>query len=107
MSWVSRAAASPDCLVRCIQCMSKEAYLAASRGAEAAAEFQKVTDHRTITVSDPISVLARLQLARAYAISGDVTKAKAIYGDFLRSWKDADSEEPVPRQAKVEYAKLQ
>jgi DNA-binding winged helix-turn-helix (wHTH) protein/tetratricopeptide (TPR) repeat protein len=84
-----------------------EAYLAASQGAEAEAEFQKVIDHRTIVVSDPIAALARLQLARAYAVSGDVTKAKSTYRDFLTLWKDADPDIPVLKQATVEYAKLQ
>jgi len=46
-----------------------EAYLAARRGAEAAAEFQKILDHRGIVVSDPIGALARLQLGRAFALS--------------------------------------
>ena len=84
-----------------------QAHLAANQGAEAAAEFQKVIDHRTIVVSDPIAALARLQLARAYAVSGDVTKAKSAYWDFLTLWKDADPEIPVLKQARVEYAKLQ
>jgi eukaryotic-like serine/threonine-protein kinase len=53
-----------------------EAYLAAHEGAEAAAEFQKILDHRGIVVSDPIGALARLQLGRAFALSGDHTKAK-------------------------------
>jgi hypothetical protein len=84
-----------------------QAYLAAHRGAEAASEFQKILDHRTIVVSDPIGALARLQLARAYAVSGDGTKAKPMYQGFLTLWKDADGDIPALRQAKAEYAKLQ
>ena len=53
-----------------------EAYLAAGRGQEAAAEFQKVLDHRGIVLADPIGALAHLQLGRAYVVSGDITKAK-------------------------------
>ena len=45
--------------------------LAAHQGAEAAAEFQKILDHRGIVVSDPIGALARLQLGRAFVLSGD------------------------------------
>jgi DNA-binding winged helix-turn-helix (wHTH) protein len=84
-----------------------EAFLAARRGADAAAEFQKILHHGGITFSDPIGALARLQLARAYALSGDRTKATASYRDFLALWKDADPDIPIFQQAKVEYAKLQ
>jgi tetratricopeptide (TPR) repeat protein len=84
-----------------------EAYLAANRGAGAAAEFQKVLDHRGIVVSDPIGALARWRLGKALALSGDTVKAKAAYQDFLTLWKDADQDIPILRQAKAEYAKLQ
>jgi len=47
-----------------------------------------------------------LQLGRAYALSGDQTKAKIAYQDFLTLWKDADPDIPVLQQAKAEYAKL-
>ncbi len=83
-----------------------EAYLAAHQGAEAAAEFRKVLDHRGIVISDPIGALAHLQLARALAMSGDKTRAKTAYQDFLTLWKDADPDIPILKQAKAEYAKL-
>jgi len=47
-----------------------------------------------------------LGLARAYALSGDTAKAKATYQDFLTIWKDADTDIPILKQAKAEYAKL-
>ena len=84
-----------------------EALLAAHRYAEAAAEFQKILDHRGIVGADPIGALAHLQLGRAFALSGDTIKAKAAYQDFLTLWKDADPDIPILRQAKAEYAKLQ
>jgi serine/threonine protein kinase/tetratricopeptide (TPR) repeat protein len=84
-----------------------EAYLAAHQGAEAAAEFQKILDRRGIVISDPIGALARLQLGRAFAISGDKAKAKSAYQDFLTLWKDADPGIAILRQAKAEYAQLQ
>src|SRR5204863_9980640 len=71
------------------------AYLTASKGPEAAAEFQKILNHRGIVISDPIGALAHLQLGRAYALLGDRAKAKAAYHDFLALWKDADSEIPI------------
>jgi eukaryotic-like serine/threonine-protein kinase len=84
-----------------------QAYLAAHQGAEAAREFQKIVDHPGITIGDAFSVLAHLGLARAYAVSGDTAKARAAYNDFFNLWKDADSEIPILKQAKAEYAKLQ
>ena len=84
-----------------------QAYLAARQGVEAAKEFQKILDHPGITVGDAVSVLAHLQLGRAYATQGDVAKAKSAYQDFLTLWKDADADIPVLKQAKAEYAKLQ
>ena len=84
-----------------------EAYLAAHQAAQAAAKFQKILDHRGIVVSDPVGALAHLQLGRAFALSGDKTKAKTAYQDFLALWKDADPDIPILKQAKAEYAKLQ
>jgi tetratricopeptide (TPR) repeat protein len=82
------------------------AYLAARQGPQAAAEFQKILDGRTIVVSDPIGALAHLQLGRALALSGDKAKAKTAYQDFLTLWKDADADIPILKQAKAEYAPL-
>ncbi len=84
-----------------------EAYLAAHRGSEAAAEFKKILDHRGIVSNEPIGALAHLQLGRAYALQGDIAKSRAAYQDFLTLWKDADPDIPIFKQAKAEYAKLQ
>jgi hypothetical protein len=46
-------------------------------------------------------------LYKAYVVSGDTTKARIAYQDFLTPWKDADLDIPVLKQAKAEYAKLQ
>ena len=62
-------------------------YLAAHQGKEAAAEFQKILDHRGIVLNSPIGALAHLQIGRAYAIQGDTAKAKAAHQDFLTLWK--------------------
>ena len=83
-----------------------EAYLAAGRGQEAAAEFQKVLDHRGIVLADPTGALAHLQLGRANVVSGDTLRAKGAYQDFLALWKDADPDITVLKQAIAEYAKL-
>jgi hypothetical protein len=78
------------------------AYLAAHRGADAAAEFQKILDHRGIVLSDPIGAVARVQLGRAFAASGEIQKATLAYQDFLTLWKDADREIPILKQANAE-----
>jgi tetratricopeptide (TPR) repeat protein len=83
------------------------AYLAQKNGPAAAAEFQKFPDHAGIVQNFLLGSLARLQLARAYVLSGDAAKAKAAYQDFLTLWKDADPDIPILKQAKAEYAKLQ
>jgi tetratricopeptide (TPR) repeat protein len=83
-----------------------EAYLAALQGSEAAAEFQKILDHRGIVLNEPIGALARLGLARAYVLQGDTTKARAAYNDFLALWKGADPDIPILIAAKAECAKL-
>jgi Tfp pilus assembly protein PilF len=82
------------------------AHLAARHGADAAAEFQKILDHRGIVVSDPIGALARLQLGRSLALSGDPTRAKTVYQEFFTLWKDADADLPILEQSRAEYAKL-
>ena len=84
-----------------------EAYLMLRDGPAAAAEFQKFIDHRGLVVNFPWGALARLGLARAYAMQGDTAKARAGYKDFLTLWKDADPDIPILKEAKAEYAKLQ
>jgi len=76
-----------------------EAYLALGQGSEAAAEFQKLLDHRGITWSCTTGALARLGLGRAYALAGDKTKAHAAYQDFFALWKDAEPDIPILKQA--------
>ncbi|MBV8906965.1 MAG: hypothetical protein JOZ22_25275 [Acidobacteriia bacterium] len=83
-----------------------EAFLAEHRYPEAAAEFQKILNHRGIVGLDPIGALAHLQLGRVFALSGDKTKAKAAYEDFLTLWKDADADVPILKTAKAEYMRL-
>jgi serine/threonine protein kinase/tetratricopeptide (TPR) repeat protein len=94
-----------------------QAYLLEKKGPEAAAAFQKMLDHPGIIVNNVTGPLARLGLARAYAVSaaassGDQaasfkSKSRAAYQDLLAIWKDADPDLPALKQAKAEYAKLQ
>jgi eukaryotic-like serine/threonine-protein kinase len=82
------------------------AYLRAHDGAASAAEFQKIIGHRGIVANHPVGALARLGLARAYALSGDMPKARAAYQGFFTLWKDADRDVPVLEEAKAESAAL-
>ena len=84
-----------------------QAYLSARKGEEAAAEFQKILDHRGVVVNEPIGVLAHLGLARAHTLQGDEARGRVEYQEFLTLWKDADSDIPVLKQSKAEYEKLQ
>jgi eukaryotic-like serine/threonine-protein kinase len=77
----------------------------AHNGSAAAAEFQKLLDHRGIVVNFPLGTLAHLGLARAYTISGDTAREKTAYKDFLTLWKDADPDIPILKEAKAEFAK--
>jgi DNA-binding winged helix-turn-helix (wHTH) protein/Flp pilus assembly protein TadD len=82
------------------------AYLQLGDGRSAAAEFQKLVDHRGLVGTDVIGALARLQIARAQKMMGDEASARKWYEDFLALWKDADPDVPIYQQAKAEYAKL-
>jgi eukaryotic-like serine/threonine-protein kinase len=83
-----------------------QALVALWRYAEAAAEFQKILDHRGLVALDAIGALADLQLGRAFALSGDTIQARASYETFLTLWKDADADVPILKSAKAEYARL-
>jgi eukaryotic-like serine/threonine-protein kinase len=82
------------------------AYLQLGEGRLAAAEFQKLLDHRGLVAMDVIGALAHLQIARAQKMMGDEVSARKWYEDFLALWKDADPDIPILKQAKAEYAKL-
>jgi len=120
-------------MLMCPAYLRGEAYLMLHDGSRAAAEFQKFIDHRGVVRNFPWGALARLGLARAYALEagvgaagstavknqGSITgrmpvppsdalaKARAAYQDFLTIWKDADPDLPILKEAKAEYAKLQ
>jgi tetratricopeptide (TPR) repeat protein len=92
------------------------AYLRARKGTEAAAEFQKILDHKGATWGPycpifhrgwgPYFPLSYVGLARAAALAGDAPRARKVYQDFLALWKDADPDLPILMEAKQEYAKL-
>lgn len=81
-------------------------YLDLKQGNEAAAEFQRIIDHRGVNPLSPAHALARLGLARAAAISGDTAKSRTEYQNFFAAWKDADADLPILVQARKEYEQL-
>jgi tetratricopeptide (TPR) repeat protein len=83
-----------------------QTYLAEKRPADAAVEFRKIISHRGIVMEDPVDAVARLQLARALAASGDTARAREAYQDFLTLWKQADQDVPLLKQAQAEAASL-
>jgi len=91
------------------------AYLGQRKGAEAAAEFEKILDHKGANWGSAwqhpywgqFYSLSYLGLARASALAGDTARAGKTFQDFLELWKDADPDIPILIAAKSEYAKLQ
>jgi hypothetical protein len=83
-----------------------QAYLLAGQGDAAAKEFQKILDHPNLVLNFPLHPLARLELGRARVMLGDPSQARRAYLDFFTLWKDADTDIPVLKQAKAEYARL-
>jgi eukaryotic-like serine/threonine-protein kinase len=82
------------------------AYLGNRQPDAAISEFEKIIDHRGVA---PVSInwaLAHLELARAYALSGNDAKARVAYKTLLEFWTKADSDVPVVQEAKHEYQML-
>jgi len=82
-------------------------YLKKGDGGRAASEFQRILDFHYLRAGSIYNSLARLQLARAYALQKDTAKSKIAYQDFFAVWKDADPDILILKEAKSEYAKLQ
>ncbi|HYV07311.1 MAG TPA: protein kinase [Blastocatellia bacterium] len=82
-------------------------YLRLGKGAEAAAEFQKIlsSQGQTDFLVSTLYPLARLGLARAAAVKGDKAEARKLYEEFFALWKDADPDLPILVETKNEYAK--
>jgi tetratricopeptide (TPR) repeat protein len=91
------------------------AYLRLHKGSEAAAEFQKIVDHKGASWGSTwlyphwglYYSLSTLGLARSYSLAGDTVKARKAFQDFFAVWKDADKDIPMLIQARADYAALQ
>ena len=82
------------------------AYLTAGQLTAAAAEFQRILDHRSIVLVDPVDAMAQLQLARALALSGDTVKARSMYDELFTLWRNADDRIPLVAESRAEHARL-
>ena len=80
-----------------------EAYLQLKKWGDAAAEFQKIIDHRGLVWNFPLGSLSYLQLAEARAKS-DPSAARTAYEHFFDLWRNADA--PLLTQAKKDYARI-
>jgi hypothetical protein len=76
-------------------------------GCELAQAFQRLLDMRNVAIGDALIPLAKVGLARAYALQGDNARSRLAYQDFFALWKDADPDVPLLREVKAEYAKVQ
>jgi eukaryotic-like serine/threonine-protein kinase len=81
-------------------------YLKMHDGPKAAAEFQRLLDHRGAAGFSEEYPLSHLNLGRAYVLQGDNAKARTAYQDFFAAWKDSDPDIPILKTAKAEYEKL-
>ena len=84
-----------------------EAYLQLKQAKDAESEFQKILEHKSLCATSTRCAVARLQLARTFVLEGDGTKSRTAYQDLFALWKDADTDLPILKAAKAEYAKLQ
>jgi hypothetical protein len=83
-----------------------EAYLQLHDGPHAVEMYRKILDHRGVNTTSVLYSLAYLGLARAYGLENETAQEKKAYEEFFSTWKDADADIPVLKQARAEYAKL-
>lgn len=83
--------------------LSEAREYASRRGFQIAEEY---VDSGGIVLNFPLGALAHLGLGRAYALDGEVAKARTAYQQFLTLWKDADSDIPILHQARTEIGEL-
>jgi DNA-binding winged helix-turn-helix (wHTH) protein/tetratricopeptide (TPR) repeat protein len=83
-----------------------QAYLMLESGLQAAEEFERILDHRGSDPFSPFHAIALLGLARARAMTRDVTGSLQAYERFLAGWKEADADVPVLLEARSECDRL-
>lgn len=70
------------------------AYLKLKKGAEAAAEFQRIIDHKGAN-RGPLYPPSFVGLARGFAVEGNQKLARKAYESFFELWREADSDVPI------------
>jgi outer membrane protein assembly factor BamD (BamD/ComL family) len=80
-----------------------QAHLASGESGNAIVEFKRIMLHRGWGWWPVYFPLAQLGIARAYAMQGDRESSRKAYDDFFTTWKSADPDIPILRQAKAEY----
>jgi len=88
------------------QYLRGQAYLNQKNGAQAAAQFKTILDHRGWYPLSPLYPMAQLGLARAALLENDSAKARKAYQDLFVLWRDADPDIPMLVEARREYAEL-
>ena len=83
-----------------------EAYLAAGAGNDAAREFQTILENQGVDPLSPYFPLAHIGLARAWLLQGNQSASRQEYEEFFASWKEADPDTPVLREARSAYRAL-
>jgi hypothetical protein len=84
-----------------------QAYLKLKDGRGAAAEFQRILDHRGEVPASALYALSHLGLARVAMLTNDAATARKEYDAFLSLWRDADDDLHVVQEARRERAALQ
>jgi DNA-binding winged helix-turn-helix (wHTH) protein/Flp pilus assembly protein TadD len=82
------------------------AHLNNHEGKDAVADFHEIIEHRGISPLSQQWVVAHLGLARAHASMGENAQARSAYQNLFTLLGDGDSDIPILKEAKAEYAKL-
>jgi hypothetical protein len=90
------------------------AYLKMHRGADAAAEFKKIMDHKGANWGatwirpnwGQYYSLSYVGMARGLVLAGQPANAKRAFESFFALWKNADRDIPILKLAQAEYARL-
>jgi eukaryotic-like serine/threonine-protein kinase len=83
------------------------AYLQLKSPRQAAAEFQRILDHRGQAPLSVLYPLAQLGLARSLVLDGNTAKGRRAYEELFALWKDAEPELIPLRAARREYEQLE
>lgn len=82
------------------------AYMQANQLSQAETEFRNLLAHPYVEPTSVDRPLAELQLARVLARKGDKAAAVEAYGNFLTAWKNADKDNRLLKQARLELSHL-